>query len=149
MATELDFDGLDEAVVLALGRVAWSAINLEGRVTVVCEGVLERERGRTPIGTLIASARQALDVPEASAAAKTLVGWLDEARAALDTRNEVMHSVPVVAAPEGGSKLDNLLHFPNDGSATVFTPLDADHLNNIADRAQAIHAKWMYVWIAV
>jgi hypothetical protein len=137
------FDGLDRPTVLALGRVAWAAINLEDRATTIGEAV-KGPRGRTPIGPFLESAVTELKSKGANEYSGS-IDWLTRTRSMLTRRNAILHSVPVTKLdPDTNVTIgQSLTHFPNDGSGAIETPLSADPLNEIATDAQEIKSEWI------
>lgn len=137
------FDGLDRKTVLALGRLAWVAINLEDRASSVVSAVVGEQK-RTPIGAFIDSAIAALGQLK-TVEAKAASEWLANAKAGLKKRNEVLHSVPVTFWVEGasGPRYQGLTHFPNDGGPAITTLLTPEVLNEKADDLTEVQSGWM------
>jgi hypothetical protein len=111
----------DDAVLLELGRLTWAAINLEDVL-----GTMRRALGpvpgrldRAPPSDLIKNALEVLSAWPESETRATACKWFRAAKEALDERNIVLHSVPVVLMSktsdgfkEHGPALDHIPRSP-------------------------------------
>jgi hypothetical protein len=117
-----------DEVFLELGRLVWAAINLEDVTYPLCRAVQPRHgpSDDVPIGTRIKEARQDLLNRPDDELRTEVDAWLEEAKGALEDRNSVIHSTPIVPFIEGedGSirELDpELMHFPRNKADIVRT----------------------------
>lgn len=142
----VDVYALPEAVLLALGRVAWGAINLEDRAKASCELVLRQGDTRIPINTHIGQAVKTIAAWERNPELDRAISWLSNASSVLQTRNQVLHSVPAARFP---SLQDNVLvYFPKLEKETGFrgaaieTPLTVEALVAIAEQIEKALGFW-------
>jgi hypothetical protein len=145
---------LSNAQLLAFGRVAWAAINLESRAVDLCEKVLhvrKRDTG-TPVSTLVKKAMSRLAESTHSGAVdpSEAIGWLKDALRLIQTRNEILHSRLVVAyagSLDSENSKSLLMHHPDRSKANpqpvgVLTDISADYLNSIAEEIGAVLERW-------
>ena len=140
--------GLPDPVILALGAVAWGAINVESHGADLCEFVLSERQGRTPYGTFAKRALEALAQPPASAARADASAWIRESVTATSTRNAILHSQHLVRYPGGAGDPAWLNHWPNGGSDPIDTPLTEEHLLGVARSFIDLWDRWVDVYAA-
>lgn len=136
----LDSIALSSSVLEALGRLAWSAMNLEDWTNAVCERVLGEFDTHHPIGPHIDSAVAELRTWDQTAATVGAIAWLLEAKNGMIRRNQVVHAVPIhmVELLESGRKLEPALVYfhrpPKSGERPqpTYTVLNEKTLDNIA-----------------
>jgi hypothetical protein len=90
--------GLDDDVLIELGRLTIAAVCLEDAVYGVCRSIRPRHGPSDdwPISSRINEASEDLESCPPSTARAGALAWLAAARDALERRNAVMHAVPVV-----------------------------------------------------
>ena len=142
---------LPDDILLELGRLVWAAINLEDVTYPLCRSVQPRfgPFDDVFISRRIDQARKDLKRRPADDLRKLADAWLVEAKAALEERNGVMHSVPTVylqaddldRSPEVTGQW--LTHFPRDRSRPVVrTPLTIEGLSRIRERLERARLGW-------
>src|SRR5665647_106216 len=92
-------DELPDAVLIELGRLTWSAIHLEDLTDSLCHVVVHTNRrgDRTPIGRKIKDALEELSRWEDGGSdVDRIRGWLATSQLALEKRNALLHSVPLI-----------------------------------------------------
>jgi len=104
---------LPEAVLTELGRLTWSAIHLDDLTDALCRQVEHKERpreDRRPIGRKIDDALKALGLWEGDESeAGQIRAWLLRAQRALEKRNAVLHSVPLIVFDERSRRIGHAL----------------------------------------
>jgi hypothetical protein len=147
-----DDDPTDE-VLLELGRMTWAAMALEETTYLICRtikpGSYPADR---PIGQRIDEALKALAACRDAALREQALVWLVEARAALEGRNRVLHSVHMIFVPMPGTEPlptagPYLAHVSRPKKGTnqrrqVHTPLTTAGLEPVRRRLQAAEADW-------
>ena len=147
MTTPGDTDYPTDAVLLELGRLVWAAMDLEYVANVVCRCVRPR-RGPfddLPVGARINEAlRDLLNERPANALRNTAEHWLREAKAALEERHTILHSIPGTFVPLPGAEDSAasepwLMHFPalrgkGERKPPVHTRLTVENLALIRGR---------------
>lgn len=142
-------------VLRELGRIVWEAITAEDHVYQVA-GHLTLDPEVDPVGTCIRRTINRLSHLDPHPDLVAAIAWLEEAKAALEDRNAVLHGIPTMSfartstgavAPVGPTAID----YPGGRGGTVgrFIPLDADGLHQIASRLANINARWQAVTIGV
>lgn len=88
----------DDAVLLELGRMTWAAINLEDVVSSARQAIGPTPDGlaRAPASEWIKDALKVLNTWPESGVRATACEWFRTAHEALEERNSVLHSVPVM-----------------------------------------------------
>ncbi|WP_158864262.1 hypothetical protein [Leifsonia sp. AG29] len=137
--TDGTWDDLDNDVIMALGRLAWAAINVEDRARAVAEQILKSIGSKKNLGRLIDDA-VALLKHDGRPQALHCVDWLERAKSAARQRNAVLHSIPGNLVESGRPVL---VHIPNSGGLPQNTPLEASYLNGLAEEFAAIHHGWI------
>jgi|ERR1700733_674633 len=135
-----------DKVLVELGRLVWAAINLEDVVWTFCRAVEPYDLfDRSPVGTRINHALTALKKRPDGGLRQRAAAWLSEAKAALEDRNEIVHSTPgeliaMLGAPEPGTWL---IHFPNDPTKpAVHRAFTVDSLRAIRLRLEEARGGW-------
>ena len=143
-------------VLLELGRLTWAAICLEDVVEPVCwnlDSSTTRD-DRRPAGKRIDDALKALEAEGDSEGRARAVGWLTEAKAALEARHSVFHGIPGTFAPLGegiqSGNLDPVLaHLPRGKNREqTNTPLTVEGLRTIRLRLEKAREGWDVIAVA-
>jgi hypothetical protein len=144
-------DDATNDVLLELGRLVWAALNLEDVVYTVCRSIQPRhgQFDVHPISDRIREALSDLEKRPDDALRAKAAAWLTEAKAALDERNAVIHSTPVVPFDTSGSAETfqagdpSLMHFRrNKRNDRVLTPLTVESLQRVRVRLQEARPAW-------
>ena len=97
-------DELPEAVLIELGKLTWSAIRLESLTDWLCHFIRHTNyrRDHRTIGPRIKDALIELSLwPDGSSEVDQIRDWLAKSQLALDKRNALLHSVPLILFNQG------------------------------------------------
>jgi len=138
-------DELPEAVLIELGRLTWSAINLEDCTDAICHNLVPRARGdRTPIGPRITAAVRALSQWEdGGSEVDQIRDWLLKAQLALEKRNALLHSVPLIVLDGHYRRVGHALgEMPRGDRAYYQRPIEVSDLLEVRAELDAAQEGW-------
>lgn len=139
-------DDLPDDVLLELGRLTWSAIRLEDLTVSLCRVVhpANPREDRRPIGQMIKEARRALrSWPDDSEAARRANAWLARAAEAIERRNALLHSVPLVILDSRDAAIGHALGEMPRGSRKYFERhLSVPALREVRNELLAAQQDW-------
>jgi len=138
-------DELPEAVLIELGRLTWSAINLEDCTDAICHNLVPLARDdRTTIGPKIKAALKALrQWQDGGSEVDQIKGWLARAQLALEKRNALLHSVPLILFDEHFRKIGHALgEVPRGERAYYERRMDVDELREVRAVLDAAQEDW-------
>ena len=147
--------GPPDDILRELGRITWEAITVEERVYQVAGHVFMDPDGN-PVGTCIGKTIKKLERLGPHPDLSEAIAWLEEARAALDERNAVMHGLPMVSyvrtaastiAPNGADAIEYLGRRNRNMGRVI--PLTVADLAQISARLANVSARWQQVTVGV
>jgi hypothetical protein len=144
---------LPDEILIELGRLAWTAMNLEEATGMVCwslRGAADNELA--PISQRVNDAIKVLRGRPQSDARDHVIAWLEDSRDVLEEqRNQIMHARPLTMigpAGEIGDALLGVLPRPGRGGRPDRDyderPLTAEHLRDAARAVAAVESRWRY-----
>jgi hypothetical protein len=142
----------DDAFLLALGKLTWSAMVVEDRAYEITGALLHRDErgGSAPIGTSIDCAVKRLGNAPPAEPLDACRDWLVEATDALKARNSVVHSVVKMPIDPAGQFLSAVLsHRPPRSTEYRDRPLAANELGSIAATLASLADRYDDVWAAL
>jgi hypothetical protein len=146
----------DDAVLLELGRLTWAAINLEDVIGTVRRaiGPTPDRLARAPVSEWIKDALEVLSAWPESGVRDTACEWFRAAQEALEERNAVVHSVPVVIYSkangeftEHGPALDHIPRRKDRPFCRI--PLDVDNLRLVSRKLADARQGWVDICSAL
>lgn len=134
------YPDLDASQTMAIGRLTWAAIKLDGVVVWICRKVPKapykpgQDRGQFVKATMKAN-------PNPSASLRAAFDWMAEAARVLERRNKVLHAESVAFLDPEGLRLDNgtLL---NQRGGTTYTSLSPEALDDITRAIEDVYRGW-------
>jgi hypothetical protein len=136
-------------VLRALGRLTWAAINAENRARAIVETIFGGGPELGPIGTALADAINRLTGIEQEPAVLNAIAWLRSAEVALNARNTVMHSVPLVLfdRDSNGRRYESdrpaLQYVPRRGGHGVRRNLTEAALDDVSQHLESLVDTWV------
>jgi len=137
-------DDLPDEVLIELGRLTWSALHLEALTDAICDNVVGRKpEDKTLIGPKIRDALQALSQWQRGSEVDQVKDWLARARLALEKRNALLHSVPLIVFDGRLRKIGYALgEMPRGDRAYYERPMEADELRKVRAELDAAQEGW-------
>jgi hypothetical protein len=137
---------LPEAVLIELGRLTWSAIHLEDVTDAICHSVKHRRReDQSTIGPKITAALEELrEWQKGGCDVDEIRAWLERSNRALDKRNAILHSVPLVLFDEHHKKIGHALgEMPKRDRPYNVRPMEVSELREVRDELDAAREGWV------
>jgi hypothetical protein len=141
------YPNLDDAQLLALGRLTWAATRLDGVVTWICRkvpGAVYRpgqDRGQFVQATMRAN-------PNPSPSLQAAFDWMAEAAKALEPRNKVLHAESVGFLDPDGRRLDDGTLLNQRGGPTYMS-LSVEAFDEITEAIEVVYRRWREADLAV
>jgi hypothetical protein len=138
-------DEFPDAVLIELGRLTWSAIHLEALTDAICHNVVHRAReDRMTIGPRIEAALKAVGQwQDGGSEVDQIRDWLVKARLALETRNALLHSVPLILLDEHYRRIGHGLgEMPRGDRAYNVRRMDVSELREVRAVLDAAQEDW-------
>ena len=140
-------DELPDEVLIELGRLTWSAIHLEDLTDAMCHQVVHKDPrvDQRPIGRKITDAIEALDLWEGQGSEVGQIrDWLDRAQRALQMRNAILHSTPLIRFDEHYRKIGHALgELPKGDRAYYVRPMEVSELREVRAELDAAQEDWL------
>lgn len=139
-------DELSEAVLIELGRLTWSAIHLEDCTDGICHNVVPADprEDRRPIGQKIKDALKALgEWQDGGSEVDQIKEWLVRAQLALEKRNALLHSLPLILLDEHYRRIGHGLgEMPRGDRAYYLRPMGVSELREVRAVLDAAQEDW-------
>jgi hypothetical protein len=138
-------DELPDDVLIELGRFTWAAIFLEDYANGVCSFIhySNPREDRRSISQKINDARRDLRSWKQDSDIEVIDAWLGGAARALDRRNALLHSVPVVRMDSHGRPVGQALgEMPRSGKAYFERHVTVEAVREVSDELRAARQGW-------
>jgi hypothetical protein len=138
-------DELPDIVLIELGRFTWAAILLEDLTDSLCGFIhyANPREDRRSIGQKIKDARRKLGTWNRSPDIDAIDSWLIRAAEALERRNALLHSVPMVLMDSEGRSVGHALgEMPRSGSDYFERHLTVDGVRQVRYELQIARNGW-------
>jgi hypothetical protein len=138
-------DDLPDNVLIELGRLTWAAILLEDLTDSMCTFIhhTNPREDRRSIGQKIKDARRDLRTWGESLDIEHVESWLFRAAQALERRNALLHSVPLVVLDHEGQPVGHALgEMPRTGSEYFERRLTGAGVRHVHDELHAARQGW-------
>lgn len=136
---------LDEEQALALGRMTWAAVKLEGVIERVCGEALQHDVSGRSVSEYVKEVRGNFSLSPTTIGRKQALEWLTKAIAAIDRRNTVLHVTTELrfASDEEMSAGAGTLSLVNQRKRRVTrTEPTAGNFYRIRDAIEKAYAGW-------
>ncbi|WP_410675395.1 hypothetical protein [Amycolatopsis sp. cmx-4-68] len=135
----------DEAILLELGRLAWTSMNLETHALWVC-ALIDAQINDQAISARLSKAKSRLDP---SSQFDHVRAWIDRTVAAIDEeRNQVLHAMPLFGAtPDSPAAFDMLGVLPKAATSkrparhARQRPLTVAELSSARERLEGVYGE--------
>lgn len=138
-------DDLADKVLIELGRLTWAAILLEDLTDSLCNFIHHANPGedRRSIGQKIKDARRDLRTWGETLDIEHVDSWLVRAAQALERRNALLHSAPLVVLDREGRPVGHALgELPRTGSEYFERYLTVAGVRHVHDELHAAQQGW-------
>lgn len=138
-------DELPDEVLIELGRFTWAAILLDDLTDSLCSFIhlANPREDKRSIGQKIKDARRELRTWHQSPDIDQIDSWLVGAAAALERRNALLHSVPVVLMDSEGRSVGHALaEMPRTGSEYFERHLTVAGVRQVHDQLHLAQEGW-------
>lgn len=140
---------VDDRSLMALGRLAWTAMNLEDWSHALCELARREFDTHRDIGAHITDALAELATWTPSPDVTLATEWLAQAKLAMIQRNHILHSIP--AQSQDGHQ--GLVYIHKNARSGERPPheeyaFDEATLSTIADSIETVLAGWRNAYMA-
>jgi hypothetical protein len=140
-------DEIPEPVLIELGRLTWSAIHLEDLTDSLCHFVVHRDprEDRRPIGRKVSDALRELSQWEGGASnLDQIKDWLSISQRALEKRNALLHSVPLILFNDQGHRIGHALgEMPKANREYHQRRMDLTELREVRAELDAAQEDWV------
>ncbi len=138
------YGDIDDPMALALGRLVWASISLEGLINRVCAAMIDElaEDVSSNIKAAIAHAKASGDEHEATA-----VKWLKKARPGTYLRNQILHSAKIAYMTVDGRNVaaeffENVRRGDDGKEIVTWHDFTVDGLDKMRAKIERVSVGW-------